>query len=196
MLSPRPVWPGALLPQAALPWGWPSRSCAPYTGSAAASSAPNRRQVLDPQAPRLSLPDQGSWRSPHPEALSRAVPPWGLGRGHTHASVSVLLSWAAGPVQPGDMMLADLRGQSPRAQTHTGTPSGPHPSSKSDQLGLQPSQRTHGGRGEAGTQTVRWGESAPPKTCCRAPLGRSVGLPPTYGPPGRRGWLWLPWRGQ
>lgn len=97
-----------------------------YTGSAAASSAPNCRQVLDPQAPRLSRPDQGSWRSPHPKALPRAVPPWGLGRGHTHASISVLLSWAAGPVWPGDKMLADLRGQSPRAQTHTGTQGPPH----------------------------------------------------------------------
>lgn len=142
---------------------------------------PRRPEGPPPRGSVLSSPSLGPGPRPRPRQR-----------------LSVLLGWAPEQscLEIRCWLTSEGRGQSPRAQSHTGTPGGPHPSSKSDQLGPQPLQLTRGGRGDAGTQTGRWGESAPPRTCGQGTTREEHGLSPTCGPLEAGARLGSPWQGQ
>lgn len=128
---------------------------------------PRQPEGLPPRGSVPSSPSLGPGQRPHPRQR-----------------LSVLLSWAPKQscLEIRCWLTSEGRGQSPRAQSHTGTSGGPHPSSKSDQLGPQPLQLTVGG-GETLVPRQGGGVSQPhPGPAARAPPGRNMASHRPVGP--------------
>lgn len=86
-------------------------------------------------------------------------------------------------------MLADLRGQRaegrvPELRATRGPQVARTPHQRVTSWGRSPYSSPVGGGEDAGTQTGRWGESAPPRTCGQGTTREEHGLPLTCGPPG------------